>query len=84
MMQVSNENKEYGEGKPSMPKILKKFHHLMRRNKPFYTEAYKVMAATTDVIKMQFGEQPEYSPTAYFACLQDMLSSQITLMQNGS
>jgi hypothetical protein len=40
------------EEKKAMPKILKKFHHLMRRNKPFYTEAYKIMAATTDVIKM--------------------------------
>ena len=47
----------------------------MRRNKPFYTEAYKVMAATTDVIKMQFGDQTEFSPTAYFACIQDMLAS---------
>jgi len=69
-MQVSDEPE-----KKAMPKILKKFHHLMRRNKPFYTEAYKIMAATTDVIKMQFGEESEYSPTAYFACLQDMLAS---------
>ena len=52
-----------------MPKILKKFHHLKRRNKPFYSEAYKIMAATTDVIKMKFGEETDYSATVYFACL---------------
>ena len=36
------------------------------------------MAATTEVIKMQFGanqEDAEYSATAYYSCLSDMISS---------
>ena len=36
------------------------------------------MAASTEAIKVQFkgqdGAQPEYSATAYYACLQDMLN----------
>lgn len=62
-----------------VPRILKKFHKLMKRGKPLYVEAYKIMAASTQVIDLQFGSgqdgSPEYSATAYYACLQDMLNS---------
>lgn len=34
--------------------ILKKFDKLKQRGKPLYIEAYKIMAATTEVIKMKF------------------------------
>lgn len=33
-------------------KILKKFRKLSQRNKPLYNEAYKIMAACTEVIKI--------------------------------
>lgn len=63
----------------NIPTILKKYHKLMKRGKPLYVEAYKIMAASTQVIEMKFGAggggSPEYSPTAYYACLQDMMTS---------
>jgi hypothetical protein len=46
---------------------------LKRTNKLLYVEAYKIMAAITEVIRSQ---NLEYSPTAYFAMLQDMITSQ--------
>ena len=51
--------------------ILGKFHRLVKRNKPLYTEAYKIIAATTEVIKVKQGNsaQTEYSATAYYSCL---------------
>jgi len=59
-----------------MSKLLQKFKKQANRNKPLYIEAYKLMAATTEVIKMKYGE--EFSPTAYFACLSEMLGQQIS------
>ena len=64
-------------------RILKKFQRLSRRNKPLYSEAYKIMAASAEVIKIQFPGEVEFSPTAYFACLQEMLVSQLTAIRNG-
>ena len=59
------------------PKILKKFSRLNNRGKVLYTEAFKIMSATTQVIQMQMGSakggDAEFSATAYFACLHDMV-----------
>ena len=54
---------------------MKKFHKQKRLGKPLYIEAYKIMAASTEVIKMQFGgnEDAEYSATAYYSCLSEMI-----------
>jgi len=41
------------------------------------------MAASTEVIKIQFPNQAEYSATAYFACLQEMVSSSLLALRNG-
>ena len=41
------------------------------------------MAASTEVIKMQFQGQTEIGPTAYFACLQDMMTNYITSQSKG-
>jgi hypothetical protein len=66
--------------KVSLPRILKKFHKQKQLGKPLYVEAYRIMAATTEVIKMKFGNQEdaEYSATAYYSCLSEMISSQAT------
>jgi hypothetical protein len=59
--------------KENIPKILKKFYKQKLIGKPLYVEAYKIMAATSDIIKMKFGNQDaknvEMSATAFFACL---------------
>lgn len=41
--------------KQNLPKILKRFYKLKLRGKPLYVEAFKIMAAITEVIKMQIG-----------------------------
>lgn len=63
-----------------LPKILKKFHKQKRLGKPLYIEAYKIMAASTEVIIMQFGcqQDAEYSATAYYSCLSEMIQKQST------
>ena len=38
--------------KVELPAILKKFQKLSKHAKPLYTEAYKIMAASTEVIKV--------------------------------
>jgi hypothetical protein len=70
-MDIVREKKE----KVILPKILKKFHKQKRLGKPLYIEAYKIMACSTEVIKMQFGggEDAEYSATAYYSCLSEMI-----------
>lgn len=71
----------------NVPRILKKFHKLMKRGKPLYVEAYKLMAASTQVIEMKFGASkdanPEYSATAFYACLQDMMNSWAQARRSG-
>jgi hypothetical protein len=67
--------------KVSLPRILKKFHKQKQLGKPLYVESYRIMAATTEVIKMQLGanqEEAEYSATAYYSCLSEMITSQGT------
>lgn len=54
------------------PAILAKFHRMMQLNKPLYVEAYKLVAATTEVIKAK--PQPDFSAVSYYACLQELLS----------
>ena len=61
--------------KQKLPKILKKFHKLQRYGKPIYIEAYRIMAASTEAIKIQFQGQDNYSATAYFVCLQEMMAN---------
>lgn len=45
------------------------------------------MAASTEAIQIKFsqaaGEQPEYSATAYYACLQEMMTSWINARRAG-
>jgi hypothetical protein len=43
--------------KESLPKILKKFYKQKLIGKPLYVEAYKIMAATSEIIKIKFGNQ---------------------------
>lgn len=67
-----------------LPEILKRFQRLKNRGKPLYVEAYKIIAATTEVIKMKSGGQPaNFSPTSYFACLQEMLQQQLAANAGG-
>jgi len=70
--------------KANLPRILKKFRKLQRYGKPLYIEAYKIVAASTEVIKMQFQGQDNYSATAYFACLQDMMANYMKSRQADS
>lgn len=55
---------------------MNKFYKLKRRNKPLYVEAYKIMAATSEVIKMKQAHA-DYSATSYFACLHEMVVQQL-------
>ena len=84
-MQDQNQNEETGHKKVHLP-ILGKFHRLVKRNKPLYVEAYKIIAATTEVIKVRQGAntQTDYSATAYYACLSDMLNTQISAVASNS
>lgn len=59
---------------PKRPPILAKFHKLMQLKKPLYIEAFKIMAAITEVIKQKAGsETPDFSAVSYYACLNDMI-----------
>jgi hypothetical protein len=60
---------------------LKNFHKLSRKGKPLYVEAYKIMAASNEVIKMKFGDSlgPNME-TAFFSCIQDMIETKIKTM----
>jgi len=55
-----------------MDQILRKFNRMRKRGKPLYIESYKIMAASTEVIKMRGAE---VSATTYFVCLQDMMNN---------
>ena len=69
-----------------MQKIQKKFWKLKERGKALYIEAYRIIAASTEVILSQLGkktEEIEIPSTAYFICLQDILNSQIKGIKEG-
>lgn len=61
--------------KKDLSPILKKFYRLKNRGKPLYIEAYKVMAASTEVIKAQLQAQSStgISATPYFVCIYQMI-----------
>jgi len=48
----------------------------MQLKKPLYVEAYKIIAAITEVIKQKAGATPpDFSPLSYYACLNEMIAS---------
>jgi hypothetical protein len=73
------QNPPHTQASASLPPLLKKFHKLKQRGKALYVEAYKIMAASTEVLKIQFGQQENsFSATAYFACLIELLQQHIS------
>ena len=64
--------------------MLGKFQRLSRRGKPLYMEAYKIMAASEQVIKAQLKIKEEVPATPFLTCLHDMISQQLTLAKKGS
>ena len=47
----------------------------MQINKPLYIEAYKIMAAITEVITTRNSQSPDYSAVSYYVCLTEMIMS---------